>query len=68
MVSDVLLQRVPFVLVAGFYATCALIGGVVFWATTTVGVGDGSAAGMCAAVLLGLRAAAIRRDWELPTV
>ena len=68
LVSDVLLQRVPFVLVEDFYATCALVGGVVFWAATAAGVGDGSAAAVCAAVVLVLRLVAIRRDWELPTV
>lgn len=68
LVSDVLLQRVPFVLVEDFYATCALVGGVVFWTATSVGVGDGPSAAVCAAVVLGLRTLAIRREWELPTV
>ncbi len=68
LVSDILLQQVPFVLVEDFYATCAILGGVVFWAVTAAGVGDGIGAGVCAAFVFVLRLLAIRYEWELPTV
>lgn len=68
LISDVLLRNVPFVLVEDFYATCAVVGGVVFWTLASVGVGDGVNAGVCAALVFGLRLLAIRYDWELPTV
>lgn len=68
LVSDLLLQNVPFVLVEDFYATCAILGGVVFWLVTSIGVGSRSSAILCAAVVFGLRLLAIRYEWELPTV
>lgn len=67
LVSDVLLGNVPFVLVEDFYATCAVVGGVVFWLAASVGVGTQVSAVVCAAVVLGLRIVAIWRGWELPT-
>ncbi|WP_115862857.1 trimeric intracellular cation channel family protein [Halorussus litoreus] len=68
LISDVLLRKVPFVLVEDFYATCAVVGGVVFWLATTAGLDAGVSASVCAAAVFGLRLAAIRYDWELPTV
>ncbi|WP_225741158.1 trimeric intracellular cation channel family protein [Halorussus halophilus] len=68
LVSDLLLQNVPFVLVEDFYATCAILGGVVFWLATTVGIGRRPSALVCAAVVFVLRLLAIRYEWELPTV
>lgn len=68
LVSDLLLQQVPFVLREDFYATCAVLGGTAFWAATAAGAGDGTAAVACAGVALSLRLLAIRYGWELPTV
>ncbi|MFC7080942.1 trimeric intracellular cation channel family protein [Halorussus caseinilyticus] len=68
LVSDVLLRNVPFVLVEDFYATCAIVGGSVFWLVATVGVGQRASALVCAVVVFGLRSLAIRYEWELPTV
>ena len=68
LVSDLLLQRVPFVLVEDFYATCAVLGGAAFWTATAAGLGSDVAAGVCAAVVLSLRLLALRYDWRLPTV
>ena len=68
LVSDLLLQNVPFVLVEDFYATCAVLGGVAFWATTAAGLGSDAAAAVCAAAVLGSRLLAIRYEWSLPTV
>jgi uncharacterized membrane protein YeiH len=68
VIRDVLLQEVPFVLHEDFYATCAVVGGVAFWAATAAGLSASLGAGACAATTLGLRLAALRRDWALPTV
>ena len=68
LVSDLLLQNVPFVLVEDFYATCAVAGGVVFWLATSASVGRRTSAVACAAVVFGLRLLALRYEWDLPTV
>ena len=68
LVSDILLRNVPFVLVEDFYATCAVLGGVIFWVASSAGAGRRASALVCAAVVFGLRLLAIRYDWELPTV
>ncbi|MFC7200532.1 trimeric intracellular cation channel family protein [Halospeciosus flavus] len=65
-ISDVLLDRIPFVLTEDFYATCAVAGGVVFVTATAAGVDPRTAAVACAAVVFGTRVAALRRGWELP--
>lgn len=65
-ISDVLLDRVPFVLTEDFYATCALAGGVVFVGTAGAGYDPRTAAVTCAAVVFLTRVAALRRGWELP--
>ncbi|MFC6992259.1 trimeric intracellular cation channel family protein [Haladaptatus sp. GCM10025707] len=68
LISDVLLQRVPGVLKEDFYATCAVAGGVVFWAVSEGGAGPDVAAAACAATVLALRLLALRFDWSLPRV
>ncbi|SIQ90152.1 Uncharacterized membrane protein YeiH [Haladaptatus litoreus] len=68
LISDLLLQNVPSVLVEDFYATCALLGGLSFWLLVEVGVGSQKSAIACAGIVLCLRLLAIRYDWELPTV
>ena len=68
LVSDLLLQRVPFVLAEDFYATCAVAGSAAFWSVAASGYGTAGAAAVCAVLTLGLRLLAIRRGWRLPTV
>lgn len=68
LVSDVLLQRVPFVLADDFYATCAVAGSVAFWLVAAADQSTAVAAAACAGATLGLRLLAIRGNWRLPTV
>lgn len=65
-ISDVLLDRIPFVLAEDFYASCALIGGVVFVVAFEAGVGRRRAAFLFAAGAFLLRAAAFQREGTLP--
>lgn len=65
--ADLLRGEVPFVLREDFYATCAVVGGAGFVAVTAAGVDPRPAAFACAATVTGLRLAAIRFAWELPT-
>ena len=69
LVSDVLLQRVPFVLTEDFYATCAVAGSAALWLVVEfAGAGPGLGAAAGAGSTLALRLLAIRFDWRLPTV
>lgn len=65
---DLLLTRVPVVLREDFYATPAVLGGMVFWFGVSVGVSIGIATVGCAGAVLALRLFALRRGWRLPTV
>jgi len=65
--ADVLLDRAPFILFEDFYASCAVLGGVAYWAVGAVGAPPGLAAAACAAVTVGLRLIAVARGWRLPT-
>lgn len=67
VVADVLLDRAPFVLFDGFYASCAVLGGSVYWAAGAAGVGSGTAALLCATVTIATRLAAVALGWQLPT-
>jgi len=69
LVSDVLLQRVPFVLTEDFYATCAVAGSTALWLVVDL-AGAGTALGAAAGAgsTLALRLLAIRFGWRLPTV
>jgi uncharacterized membrane protein YeiH len=68
LISDVLLQRVPFVLAEDFYATCAVAGSAAFWLFVAAGASPAVGAGVCAGLTFVLRVGALRRDWRLPTV
>lgn len=69
LVSDVLLQRVPFVLAEDFYATCAVFGSTALWVVVELaGAGPALGAAAGAGSTLLLRLLAIRFDWRLPTV
>ncbi|KYH23855.1 hypothetical protein HAPAU_39340 [Halalkalicoccus paucihalophilus] len=65
--ADVLLDRPPFVLLTDFYASCAVLGGGVFWTVTAIGGAESVAAALCAAATVGTRLAAVTYGWELPT-
>jgi uncharacterized membrane protein YeiH len=65
--ADVLLDRAPFILFDDFYASCAVLGGVAYWAIGALGGLGGIAAGACAAVTVGTRLIAVAYGWELPT-
>ena len=66
-VADVLLDRSPFILFDDFYATCAVLGGITYWVSTTVGVAAGTAVLLSAGVTVGTRLVAVARGWHLPT-
>jgi uncharacterized membrane protein YeiH len=68
LVSDVLLQRVPFVLAEDFYATCAVVGSTALWTVDALGGNPALAAAVSAGLTLALRLLAIQYDWRLPTV
>lgn len=65
--ADIFLDRPPFILLTDFYASCAVLGGGVFWTVTAVGGAESVAAALCAAVTVGTRLAAVTYGWELPT-
>ncbi len=67
VLADLLMDRAPFVLHEDFYASCAVLGGNVYWLATVVGVGPGAAAAACALVTLGSRLVAVTWGWGLPT-
>ncbi|QCJ47540.1 trimeric intracellular cation channel family protein [Haloprofundus sp. MHR1] len=66
--ADLLLTRVPAVLREDFYATPALLGGVVFWLLVEVNVSTDLAASVCAGFVLTVRLVALRYGWSLPRV
>ncbi|WP_245998437.1 trimeric intracellular cation channel family protein [Halalkalicoccus subterraneus] len=65
--ADILLDRPPFILLTDFYASCAVLGGGVFWTVTALGGAESVAAALCAVVTVGTRLAAVTYGWELPT-
>ena len=67
-VADILLDRSPFILFEDFYASCAVLGGIGYWVVTQLGASGSIAAVVCAVVTVGTRLAAVRYDWDLPTV
>jgi hypothetical protein len=64
--ADILLDRSPFILFDDFYASCAVLGGSAYWLVVTAGGAGSTAAGVCAAVTVGIRLAAINYGWGLP--
>lgn len=65
--ADILLDRPPFILLTDFYASCAVLGGGIFWMVTAVGGAESVAAALCATVTVGTRLVAVISGWELPT-
>lgn len=66
--SDLLLVRVPAVLREDFYATPAVVGGVVAWVAAGAGVDGGATTLLAAGAVLALRLGALRYEWRLPTL
>lgn len=66
--SDLLLVRVPAVLREDFYATPAVVGGIVAWVAAGAGVDGGTTTLLAAGAVLTLRLGALRYDWRLPTL
>lgn len=66
--ADILLDRPPFILLQDFYASCAVLGGCLYW-LLSIRFGTGAlAAGGCAIMTVGSRLVAVRYGWELPNV
>jgi uncharacterized membrane protein YeiH len=66
-VADILLDRSPFILLDDFYASCAVLGGSTYWVFVTAGGSGGTAAALCAAVVVGTRIGALVYGWSIPT-
>ncbi len=66
MIRDLLVQEVPLVLKADFYATAALIGGLVFVVTYRLGLPAPVPSVATFSVTFLLRVMAIWRGWHLP--
>ncbi|GAB7010942.1 TRIC cation channel family protein [Halorubrum trueperi] len=66
-VADILLDRSPFILLDDFYASCAVLGGSAYWMIVAVGGANGTAAAVCAVIVVGTRIAALIYGWSLPT-
>ena len=67
VLADILLDRAPFVLFDGFYASCAVLGGAIYWVAGATGAGPGTAALLCVTVTMATRVAAVVLGWQLPT-
>ncbi|ELZ27540.1 hypothetical protein C475_06460 [Halosimplex carlsbadense 2-9-1] len=65
--ADVLLDRSPFVLLDDFYASCAFLGGLVYWLAVHLGGPGGLSAVLCVSVTFGTRILAVTYGWEVPT-
>ncbi|MFC6722909.1 trimeric intracellular cation channel family protein [Halobium palmae] len=66
-VADILLDRSPFILLDDFYASCTVLGGSTYWVVVTTGGSNGTAAAICAVMVVGTRTAALIYGWSLPT-
>lgn len=66
--ADILLDRSPFILFDDFYASCAVLGGSAYIIAGIAGVSGNTAAGVCSAVTVTTRLAAVTYSWNLPTI
>lgn len=66
--ADVLLDRSPFILFDDFYASCAVLGGVAYFASDALGAAGSVAAAVCAVVTVVTRLIAVTQNWGVPTV
>jgi uncharacterized membrane protein YeiH len=65
---DILLARVPMVLVANIYASVALLGAAVVVVCRRLGCPPAVAATLGGMVCFALRMAAVRFNWQLPKI
>lgn len=68
VVRDVLLARIPMVLVANIYASAALLGAAVLIVGRRLGCPPAVAATLGGVVCFALRVAAVRFNWQLPKI
>lgn len=66
-VADILLNRSPFILFEDFYASCSVLGAIVYLCATIVGLTAGTAAAACAGTTVLVRLIAVAYGWTLPT-
>jgi uncharacterized membrane protein YeiH len=66
MARDILLAQIPTVLRADLYAVAAIIGAATVVIANVMQLSSDAAALVGAVLCFGLRALAIRRDWQLP--
>jgi len=66
VISDILLGKIPSVLKDDFYASCSIIGAVIFYITTTVFKNITLAASFCVISVFSIRMLAIMLKWKLP--
>jgi uncharacterized membrane protein YeiH len=68
VIRDILLARVPMVLVADIYASAAFVGGVVLVVSRRLGLSPMAAALLSGAACFILRVASVTYGWQLPKV
>ncbi|QNK01641.1 trimeric intracellular cation channel family protein [Dyella telluris] len=68
VVRDMLLSRIPMVLVADIYASAALLGAAVLVVARRLGCPPAVAATLGGVVCFALRVAAVRFGWQLPKI
>jgi len=68
VIRDILLARVPMVLVADIYASAAFAGGVVLVVSRRLGLSPMAAALLGGAACFILRVASVTYGWQLPKI
>ncbi len=68
IISDILLGKIPTVLRDDFYASCAIIGAVVFYISVLSGMSISYAGLICSGVVFMIRLVAIMYNWKLPRI
>ena len=68
VIRDVLVREIPQVLKSDFYATAALIGGGVYWASGMLAMAETPRLLVATALTFGLRLFAMKRKLELPKI
>lgn len=66
IISDILLQKTPSALTEDFYASCSIIGGIVFYLCILSNLSLELSAVICSVVVLMVRIVAILCKWSLP--
>ena len=66
VVRDILLNEEPLFFRKDIYATACLAGGVAYWLLSLLPLAAWVPQTACAAIVIGLRVAAVRYSWSLP--